>query len=169
MAERDDTQPRARASLHLVSSFRSRREARSTSRWTQESSGEVPIDSEAAVIPLPGRTGRHRAEGIEHQTVPTRANELDPDGADPVAGSPYQSHGSITSFRVELGGRRASSSVSGPDGLATCPCGGAWWRLEAGENGEPGAIVLAPDLSVTGWSGTPVCVLCDRPIETSTT
>ena len=168
MACGNDAQPPSRASLDQVTSSQSRRHVGAQGR-DQESSYPDPVDRQASLVRMPKRARRNGTVRIQPQSVPVRTLELDPHRSDTMAGPPEQSfdvhmHGG--SF-LELAGRVATNSVLGPDGLAACQCGSTWWRLEAGENGEPGAIVLAPDLSVTGWSGTPVCVHCDRPIETS--
>lgn len=51
---------------------------------------------------------------------------------------------------------------------ATCSCGGVWFRpLRARTNGEdlPGGVLLRPDGSVRGYTGTMRCVDCGNDFK----
>jgi hypothetical protein len=128
------------------------------------------VDGTASVIPLPDRAGRDRRMSVEPDLVTLTADQGHRLIADAVSTTPMTTFVNpfvhdTTSFR-EPDGRMVAARYS-VTGLAVCSCGSNWWRLSDGPNGEPGAIVLAPDLSVTGWTGTPVCVECDQSIEIS--
>lgn len=44
-------------------------------------------------------------------------------------------------------------------GLIYCPCGDAWWDL------PDGAVNFRPDMTISGWTGTPTCRTCSRPMR----
>lgn len=58
---------------------------------------------------------------------------------------------------ASLADRRAARSS---DTLA-CVCGSEWFRL-LGRDGQPPAVTLDADRSVTGYAGTLVCNDCGR-------
>jgi hypothetical protein len=103
--------------------------------------------------------------GIETDDVPSAADQRDGFITDSVSGlnRSFSVH-TATSF-LELSDQGAVSSRYSAFGNAACPCGSTWWNLVAGERGESGAIVLAQDLSVAGWSGTAVCAECGCALE----
>lgn len=44
------------------------------------------------------------------------------------------------------------------DGLIYCACGDAWWVLITG------AVNFRPNLTISGWTGIPLCNSCQAPM-----